>query len=97
MDDERLMAAVRRFYTREEVESTYEQVFRAYADATCESVAITAMNFDGQGGNGQYVLDREAMRSWMGVLEARLQEMEGTATADLGSPTMNFSTRRLGT
>ena len=96
MDDERLLAAVRRFMNRAQVEETYQQVFQAYADSTCESVAITSMQFDGQAGTGQYVLDREAMRQWMAILEARLNEMDQVPT-DLGSPTMNFSTRILGT
>lgn len=99
--DGRLLAGVRRFWNEAKVNETYAAVLQAYSDATQKEVSITQASFDGQNTGGTLVLDREAMALWMDVLEARLQEI-ADASANLdpmqtGSPTLDFSKRRVGT
>lgn len=102
--DERLLAAIRRFWTEEEVSTAYQAVLTAYASSTAKTVEITGTTFDGQNANATIILDREAMASWMDVLETRMAEIEAESSASAevptlvtGSPVTNFSTRYVGT
>jgi hypothetical protein len=101
--DERLLAAVRRLWTDEQVETAYTAVLTAYANAATKEVTITGNTFDGQNANAAIILDREGMLVWMDVLEARMKEIEAAgedpALPELiaGSPVTNFSTRLVGT
>jgi len=99
--DDRLLTAIRRFWTVHQVEAAYQAVLTAYASVAVKEVTIIGNTFDGQGANAAIVLDREGMVTWMDVLEARLSELEDQAAGlpDLitGSPVTNFSTRRVGT
>jgi len=101
--DERLLAAVRRFWTDSDVEDAYQAVLTAYANAAVKEVVITGHTFDGQNANATIVLDREGMAAWMDVLEARMAELaaqmaDPTAPELItGSPVTNFSNRIVGT
>lgn len=104
--DERLIAAIRRFWTEDEVSAAYAAVLTAYASVTAKTVEIVGTTFDGQNASAAIILDREAMAVWMDVLEARMKEFEsesfsgsGAAVPDLitGSPVTNFSNRYVGT
>jgi hypothetical protein len=96
--DERILAGVRRFWTREAVDAAYQKVLSAYANTVAKEVVIIGSDFDGQNSSAQYVLDREAMAKWLDVLEARLQEIEEAASGEAatvsGSPSTDFYTRR---
>lgn len=101
--DERLLAAVRRLWTEEQVETAYTAVLTAYANAAVKEVTIIGTTFDGQNTEGGIVLDREGMVVWMDVLEARMKGMETSSGSDVavdlitGSPVTNFSNRYVGT
>lgn len=101
--DERLLAAVRRLWSDEQVQTAYAAVLTAYANASIKEVSIIGHTFDGQNANAAIILDREGMREWMDVLEARLREIESAAEDPslspliTGSPITNFSTRYVGT
>ena len=101
--DERLLAAVRRLWTEEQVETAYTAVLTAYANAAVKEVTIIGTTYDGQNTTGGIVLDREGMVVWMDVLEARMKELESSSgsgdAVDLitGSPVTNFSNRYVGT
>lgn len=101
MADERLLAAVRRFWNRAQCESAYAAVLAAYSNAATLEVSITGTSFDGQSASGQFVLDRPSMAAWMDVLESRLAELDAAASGlpemVSGSPFTNFSTRIVGT
>lgn len=74
--DERLLAAVRRFWTKEEVETAYEAIFNAYSQALVDVTVIVQKSSESESAQGQVVVSREDYRQWMDVLEARLQELE---------------------
>jgi hypothetical protein len=101
--DERLLAAVRRLWTDEQVGTAYTAVLTAYASAATKEVTIIGNTFDGQNANAAIILDREGMLTWMDVLEARMREIEAAAADPAltelitGSPITNFSTRYVGT
>jgi hypothetical protein len=100
--DERLLAAVRRFWTEQQVSDAYEAVLAAYASSAIKSVEIIGNTFDGQGAQGAIVLDREGMILWMDILEARMKELESEDSGDTpalitGSPITDFSQRYVGT
>lgn len=101
MADERLLTGILRFWDRAQIEAAYQQVLQAYGNTVIKEVTIIGTNFDGQNTNAQYTLNREAMAVWMDVLEAALQakddEAAGSAPLVTGSPTVDFSQRRVGT
>jgi len=89
---------VRRFWTREAVETVYQKIHAAYFSTVAKEVVIIGSDFDGQNSSAQYVLNREDMAKAIDILEARLQEIEEAASGEVamvsGSPSTDFYSRR---
>lgn len=101
MADERLLAPIRRFWTREQVDTAYEAIFTAYHGRLESVTVIVGKSTEGDSASGQIVVSAKDYLEWMDALEARLQELENAdddVTAELqGTLHTNFGSRYLST
>jgi hypothetical protein len=96
MADDRLLAAVRRYWTRAQIDAAYQAIFAACYQRQLNEVTITGVNFEGENSQGTVTVQREDYLMWMEALEQILQEKAnedaGTVAAPQGAPITNFST-----
>lgn len=101
MADERLLAPIRRYWTREQVDTAYEAIFTAYHGRLESVTVIVGKATDGDSATGQIVVNAKDYLEWMDALEARLQELENAdadITAELsGTLHSNFGNRYVST
>lgn len=83
MIDARLMAAVRRFWSRSEVDAAYQAIFTAFHDRLSKKVVITSKSNEGESSSAQLVVERDDYLAWMDALELRLQELDAAASGEL--------------
>lgn len=83
MVDERLLAPIRRFWTKEQVEAAYQKIFDAYAARLDEVTVIVGKGSESENAQAQVVISATDYLQWMDALETRLKELEDAA-ADLG-------------
>lgn len=97
MLDERLMAPIRRWWSRDQVEAAYQAIFAAYSDRLTKKVVITSKSNEGESSTGQLVVVAADYLDWMEALEARLTEMDaeiaGTGPLLEGTEHVDFSRR----
>lgn len=97
MADERITSALRRYFSRQEIDTAYKAAFAAYQERNTE-VVITSMNMGGGGGTGQITGDPADL---MDACECVLQEMDAADAGDTlvagGPPASDFSRRYVGT
>lgn len=99
MADERILAAMTRFMTKEAAEAAYETIFQAYAARLAEVTVITGKSSEGESAQAQVVVNSEDYKEWMDCLETLLQrkaaELAGTS---VGGPVhANFNQRYIET
>lgn len=80
MADTRMIAAMRRFSTIEQVRENYEAIYNAYAQRLADVTVITGKSTEGESAQAQVVVNREDFLEWMEACEEILAEHEGTAT-----------------
>lgn len=76
MVDERLLAAIRRFWTKEQVETAYQKIFDAYAARLDDVTVIVGKSSESESAQGQVVISASDYLQWMDALETRLDEMK---------------------
>jgi len=76
MADMRILAAIRRFLSREAVQTAYSTIFTAYASRVADVTIITGKSTEGESAQAQIVVTREDMMDWMDALETILGEHE---------------------
>lgn len=96
MVDERLLAAVRRFWEEEDVSTAYQQIFTAYSTRLSDVTVIVGKSNDGETANAQVVVEKEDFLEWMEILEARLVELNEDEETASGPATVNYSQRYVG-
>jgi hypothetical protein len=95
MADERILAAMTRFMTRETALAAYDSIFQAYAARLADVTVITGKSSEGESAQGQVVVNREDYLEWMDCLETLLQKMDAEAAGTVtGGPVhANFNQR----
>jgi hypothetical protein len=97
MLDERLMAPIRRWWTRAEVETAYQRIFAAYSDRLTKKVVIVSKSNEGESAQSQLVVEKADYLDWMESLEARLSEFDADAAGEgpllEGTEHVDFSRR----
>lgn len=100
MVDERLLAPIRRFWTQQEVETSYAKIFAAYGARLDSVTVIVGKSSESESAQGQVVIAGDDYLRWMDALEYRLQEYEN-ADAGVGpvveTEHVNFNRRFTGT
>ena len=79
MVDERRLAAIRRFWTAEQVEAAYREILAIDWKQTERKVIIVGKSNEGESSNAQVVVTREDFGQWMDIFEARMKELEAEA------------------
>lgn len=101
MTDDTLLAAIKRFWTDEEVEAAYETILAAYMNRVEKVVVITGKTTDSDSANAQVVVTADDYKEWLATLEARMKEIEaaeaGDGTTFPGTEHVTFSSRYLTT
>lgn len=96
MVDERLLAPIRRFWSKDEVTTAYQKIFAAYAARLDSVTVIVGKNSESEGAQAQVVIVSDDYLKWMAALEFRLAELEA-ADAGVGpildTEHVNFSQR----
>jgi hypothetical protein len=97
MADERLLAPIRRFWSRSEVEAAYSAIFSAFHSRVESVTVIISKSSEGDSASGQLVIANEDYLRWMDALETRLQELEaadeGVTSTLEGTAHVNFGNR----
>lgn len=91
--DERLLAPVRRFWSKAEVETAYRSIFDAYNARLDKVTVIVGKSNEGESAQGQVVVNGEDYLKWMEALEQRLQEIaaeENGGGRTFGTEMVNF-------
>ena len=92
MADHRLLAGIRRYWSRERCDSVYKQIFEANL-ARLEDVTVIIGKSTGEdSASGQVVVSREDYLMWMEALEIRLKELEA---AEAGESPVTEGTQHL--
>ena len=96
MVDERLLAPIRRFWSKQQVEEAYAKIFAAYSARLDSVTVIVQKSSESESAQGQVVISASDYLQWMEALEFRLTELEDTAagkgpTAD--TEHVNFGAR----
>jgi hypothetical protein len=95
--DERLIAAMRRFWTKQQVEDAYQQLFTADFSKVKKLTVIVSKSAEGDGASAQVVVTAEDRLTWLDAFEARLQELEaeesGKPSLIPGATMIDFSSR----
>lgn len=76
MADERLLAPIRRFWTKEQAEDAYQKIFEAYSARLDSVTVIVGKNSESESAQAQVVIGKEDYLQWMDALETRLQELD---------------------
>jgi hypothetical protein len=76
MADDRLLAAIRRFWSETEVRGAYAAIFAAYHGRLESVTVIIGKATEGDSATGQVVVRDEDYLRWMDALEDRLREFE---------------------
>ncbi len=76
MADERLLAPIRRFWTKTQVEEAYQKIFEAYSGRLESVTVIVGKSSESESAQAQVVVSSEDYLRWMDALEARLEELE---------------------
>lgn len=101
MTDEILLAAIKRFWTAEQVASAYETILGAYLNRVEKVVVITGKTTDSDSANAQVVVNAADYKEWLATLEARMKEMEaeeaGSGTTFTGTEHATFNNRFVST
>jgi len=79
MADERLLAPIRRFWSKEEVETAYQKIFQAYSARLDSVTVIVGKSSESESAQGQVVVGSDDYLKWMDALETRLQEIDADA------------------
>lgn len=79
MVDERRLAAIRRYWTREQVDDAYQKILSIDWTTTEKKVIIVGKSNEGESSNAQVVVTREDFAQWMDIFEARLVELDAAA------------------
>jgi GTP-binding protein EngB required for normal cell division len=79
MVDERRLAAIRRYWTREQVDDAYQKILAIDWTTTEKKVIIVGKSNEGESSNAQVVVTREDFAQWMDIFEARLVELDAEA------------------
>ena len=100
MADERILSAIRRFWTtRETVLEKYLELFNADWSKVKKMTLIVGKATEGESANAQVVVTAEERLAWIDALETRLQEMDAEAAGHRGlvpgSTSVDFSQRIL--
>ena len=69
MADERILKAMTRFMTVEEMTTAYQAIFTAYSGRLEDVTVITGKSSDGESAQAQIVVTREDYLQWMECLE----------------------------
>lgn len=96
MVDERLLAAIRRFWTEWEVQEAYAKIFRAYSARLDSVTVIVGKSSESESAQGQVVISGTDYLEWMAALEHRLQEQTDAAdgvSASSDTEHVNFGRR----
>lgn len=95
MADERILAAMTRFMTRETALAAYDAIFQAYAARLSEVTVITGKSSEGESAQAQVVVNAEDYKEWMDCLETLLQRLDAEAagTSTGGPVHANFNQR----
>lgn len=80
MADTRMINAMKRFSSIEQVEENYQAIFNAYSQRLSDVTVITGKSTEGESAQAQVVVNREDFLEWMEACEEILKEDEGTAT-----------------
>ena len=99
MADSRILAAITRFMTIEQIEAAYATIFAAYTQRLADVTVITGKTTDGDSAQAQIVVTKEDFLEWMDCLEQLLatDELDGEVTAATAPVHTNHSTRILET
>ena len=76
MADERILAPIRRFWSKAEVETAYKKVFAASNSRLDEVTVIIGKSTGEDSANAQVVVGREDYLAFMDACEVRLKEYE---------------------
>lgn len=79
MADERLLAPIRRFWNKAEVEAAYQKIFTAYSSRLDSVTVIVGKSSESESAQGQVVVNSSDYLQWMEALETRMQEFEAEA------------------
>jgi hypothetical protein len=79
MVDERRLAAIRRYWTREQVDDAYRKILDVDWTTTERKVIIVGKSNEGESSQAQVVVTREDFAAWMDIFEARLKELDAEA------------------
>ncbi len=79
MVDDRRLAAIRRYWTREQVDAAYQKILEVDWTTTERKVIIVGKSNEGESSTAQVVVTREDFAQWMDVFEARLNELDAEA------------------
>ncbi len=96
MADMRLVAALKRFCTLEEVEATYKAATDAYVERNTE-VVITSATFEGGGSSGQLTGDPAMVLDACEYVLAEKEAEEANTVLPAGPNHLDFSRRTVGT
>ena len=97
MVDERLLAAIRRFWTQLQVEEAYQKIFAAYSARLDSVTVIVGKSSEAESAQAQVVINGSDYLEWMAALEMRLQEMADAASGTgplVATEHVNFGNRR---
>jgi hypothetical protein len=102
MADERILSAVRRFWTtRAAVEEKYLELLNADWSKVKKLTIIVGKSTEGESASAQVVVTAEERLAWMEAFETRLLEMDreeaGHGSLVPGSTSVDFSQRILET
>lgn len=86
MADDRLLAAVRRYWTTAQIDAAYQAIFSAFYTRQQNEVTIIGVNFEGENSQGSVTIHRDDFLLWMDALETILREKENAAAGTLAAP-----------
>ena len=79
MTDARLLAAIRRYWTQEQVDAAYQKIFDAYAARLDSVTVIVGKSSESESAQAQVVISGGDYLAWMEALEERLEEIAAAA------------------
>lgn len=80
MADTRMINAMKRFSSIEQVQENYQAIFNAYSQRLADVTVITGKSTEGESAQAQVVVNREDFLEWMEACEEILAADEGTST-----------------
>jgi hypothetical protein len=82
MADERLLAPIRRFMTKEQIEEVYQKIWEANLGQLDSVTVIVGKSSESESAQGQVIVNRQDYLETMAAMEARLQELATAAAGD---------------